>query len=285
MVVTVPIQLNIAPASGGVLCISGSQSQFGFRLLLRKLENTQFGPHSLFDPLSGEQQSLQSESSASVSQIVLDPECQATTGQDGDGRLSCTIRESVLLPLIHGIYGNDCSEISFAPFVDGTLAAARPLCAALLLLRDRLAKVSVSEEGYYQIIEEMLAFQFLSSWPHQAFRNSREATLSPLLRSARDYIEDNLARHITVAEIAEASGVSVRTLQMTFKRGLQKTPVQHLIERRLERVRHELLNGENRGYIAQIAYKWGFSHIADFVKRYKVRYGETPQQTRARARQ
>ena len=97
---------------------------------------------------------------------------------------------------------------------------------------------------------------------------------------ARDFIERNLARSISVRDIAEAADVSVRTLQNHFSDDLDQTVTGYVRDRRLERVRAELADASPAGAtVTTIASRWGFNHLGRFAVIYRSRFGESPSQT------
>ena len=80
--------------------------------------------------------------------------------------------------------------------------------------------------------------------------------------------------------MAAAAGVGVRRLQTMFKAETGRTPVQFILERRLERVRADLGTASDGLSIHEIASRWGFTHMGDFGRRYRARFGEPPSLTR-----
>lgn len=102
-----------------------------------------------------------------------------------------------------------------------------------------------------------------------------------VVRIAREYIDRNLAAPLTVAEIADAAGVSVRTLQNRFAEDLDQTLTGYLKNRRLDRVRADLADATpNSGVgVTDIAMRWGFTHLGRFAAVYRARFGESPSQT------
>ena len=101
------------------------------------------------------------------------------------------------------------------------------------------------------------------------------------VRLAREYIDRNLARPLTVADIAEAAGVSVRTLQNRFAEDLDQTLTGYVKNRRLDRVRAELADAVPNGGVGvtDIATRWGFTHLGRFAAVYRARFGESPSET------
>lgn len=104
------------------------------------------------------------------------------------------------------------------------------------------------------------------------------------LQVATDFIESHLEDSLTVADIAAAAGVSVRALQRGFREHHGATPFGYVQQRRLAVTRRDLLNAGESETVADIAYRWGFTHLSRFAAAYRARYGETPSATLRRSR-
>ena len=101
-----------------------------------------------------------------------------------------------------------------------------------------------------------------------------------VLQRARDYIEANADKPITVLELAKASGSCVRTLEYVFRDYFDVTPKAYLKSRRLVAVRHELLHSlHSKPLINEIANRWGFWHMSQFAADYSHFFGELPSET------
>src|SRR5258706_209163 len=96
------------------------------------------------------------------------------------------------------------------------------------------------------------------------------------VRRAEAYIGSNVSRSIRLEDIAGAAGVSVRTLQTSFKRDRHVTPMQYLRNLRLDAARHRLLAGSS---VAEAALDTGFSHQGRFAQYYRSRFGHAPSST------
>ncbi|NUA27471.1 helix-turn-helix transcriptional regulator [Cupriavidus basilensis] len=83
----------------------------------------------------------------------------------------------------------------------------------------------------------------------------------------------------TLSELAQASGVSVRTLSAAFREYRYCTPMQALMEQRLQGVRAELLVAARGATVRSIAETWGFANPGLFAARYRQRFGEYPSRT------
>lgn len=111
--------------------------------------------------------------------------------------------------------------------------------------------------------------------------NSPTLTTHRAVRAACDFIDRNLADPITVDDIAQAGGVSVRTIQNLFAQQLGQTPTSYLKNERLERARSDLADapGGSNTTVTDVALRWGFSHLGRFATTYRSRFGESPSQT------
>jgi AraC-like DNA-binding protein len=61
--------------------------------------------------------------------------------------------------------------------------------------------------------------------------------------------------------------------------------MQFLRRLRFEKVREALLHARQSDSVSSICGQWGFTHLGRFAVEYRRRFGETPSQTLARAKQ
>lgn len=80
---------------------------------------------------------------------------------------------------------------------------------------------------------------------------------------------------LTVTEVAEAVGVSVRALQLAFRRRLGASPHTVIKRARLRQARQLLESGEVTT-VRDAANRLGFSNVARFSSEYRDVFGETP---------
>jgi transcriptional regulator GlxA family with amidase domain len=100
------------------------------------------------------------------------------------------------------------------------------------------------------------------------------------LTAAVEYLHAHARDALTVADVAAAAGMSVRTLQESFRRVHGRSPMSSLKSIRLEETRAELLSGEIGSVsVAEIARTWGFNHMGRFSAEYAHHFGEYPHQT------
>jgi transcriptional regulator GlxA family with amidase domain len=86
----------------------------------------------------------------------------------------------------------------------------------------------------------------------------------------------NAGMPLTIAEIAEAAGCSVRALQIAFQRFRGTTPMRVLQQARLEQARTEMLRSDRTGSLARIAAEYGFSSPTRFAQSFRRKYGVYP---------
>ena len=98
---------------------------------------------------------------------------------------------------------------------------------------------------------------------------------------ARDYIEANADRDITLADIAAAAFASPRAVQLSFRRHLDTTPMAYLRRVRLERAHVELgaSSPADGTTVTQVAAHWGFASMGRFAQDYRAVYGVRPSET------
>jgi transcriptional regulator GlxA family with amidase domain len=114
--------------------------------------------------------------------------------------------------------------------------------------------------------------------PVQTLARPRE----PHLDRALAAMEGNLEEPWPISRIARAAGVSTRHLQTLFHGYLGVSPYDHYQALRLNRARRLLI--ETRTPVLEIAELSGFASAASFTRAYRRRHGETPRETRGRAR-
>ncbi len=84
----------------------------------------------------------------------------------------------------------------------------------------------------------------------------------------------------TILDLAAELGISLRALELGFRRELGTTPHEYLRTSRLARAHEELARADaRRTTVSAIAGKWGFAHHGRFARAYRELFGESPAQT------
>lgn len=102
---------------------------------------------------------------------------------------------------------------------------------------------------------------------------------APLVRDVRNFLSNNLNRHVRLREIAAAAGVSVSWLTHDYAACAGETPQATHMRLRLDLACELLIRGEP---IKQVASLVGFSSVHHFSSAFKAKRGLPPAQFRAK---
>jgi AraC-like DNA-binding protein len=104
-----------------------------------------------------------------------------------------------------------------------------------------------------------------------------------LVSRVQSWLLARLAEPLTLGLAAQAGGVATRTLQAAFQSQCGMGPMQWLREQRLAAVHRSLREAADpAARITDTAFAHGFSHLGEFSRAYRRRFGETPGRTLAR---
>lgn len=129
-------------------------------------------------------------------------------------------------------------------------------------------------------------FGLLAGQPHnhsERMRRGRPAE-PHYVSIAAAYMDARKAEPIRMAEVAAAAGVTLRSLQLGFRKHRGVSPMAFLRGRRLELARTMLLAGPDVVSVTEVALACGFEHVGRFSIAYRARFGERPSETVARIR-
>ncbi|MCY0966302.1 helix-turn-helix domain-containing protein [Parathalassolituus penaei] len=118
---------------------------------------------------------------------------------------------------------------------------------------------------------------------HQRSLGNNSRSLPRLLQKSKAFINQHLQREDLSADIiSQQMHTSSRQLARAF--AIEGNSITRYIwNQRLERCRNEILGSSgHKASISEIAFRWGFNHSAHFSRSYKMRFGETPTETRQR---
>lgn len=103
------------------------------------------------------------------------------------------------------------------------------------------------------------------------------------VRRVEEWLDAHYADPVSVDDLAEVAGVSVRSLQAAFRLARECTPMQALNIRRLEAARVALRAPEPGTTVTRVAMDCGFFHLGRFARAYRQAFGESPSVTLAEA--
>jgi AraC-like DNA-binding protein len=195
------------------------------------------------------------------SQLVLDPavlDAVAQTDRHGSVRFT---GHNPISPQANALFASACD------FVRATvLSNPEPLGRALL---------------------ESNAARFLAAAALHAFptntipapTDSRDASPAAF-RRAMTFIDEHAHEPITPADIAAAAFVTIRSVQLAFRRNLGTAPMAYVRSVRLDHAHRELLaTSPATNSVTAVAYRWGFAGPSRFSAHYRRAYGVPPSAT------
>ena len=164
------------------------------------------------------------------------------------------------------------------PLSPRAAAAWRSTCVHL---QDEILPVFEDNPIVMANATRLLVATTLATFPNSTLvgwtATERRDAHSRTVRRAVAFIEDNAAKDITAADIARAARVSIRAMQLAFRRHLDTTPMAYL-----RRVRLSCADADLRaanGSVTAIAARWGYARPSVFAAHYRAVYGVTPSQT------
>jgi AraC-like DNA-binding protein len=114
-------------------------------------------------------------------------------------------------------------------------------------------------------------------------RGRADVLRPPSVKRVIDLIESEPAGDLSLTRLAAAAGTGPRALQRNFREYVGTSPQEYVRWIRLSRVHEDLAAGAG-ATVAEIALRWGFTHVPRFAGAYLERYGVTPAATLRAAR-
>lgn len=131
-------------------------------------------------------------------------------------------------------------------------------------------------------LEEAISLHLLTLW-RQQLENPAEPTVHRLVPRhvllAEQHMREQAREAPTLSALAQAAGVSVRSLNAAFRAYRGCTPMQCLRDIRLQGVRAELLLADAGTKVRDVAEAWGYASLGMFAASYRQRFGESPSVT------
>jgi len=179
----------------------------------------------------------------------------------------------------HGLY----EPLVFQPTLEiGSQAQIRWLNLLNMIVGYLAAPGALLNPLLVESMQEMVLLLMLTELPHNYQQRWARCghDISPRhVKRAQAYMHEHAGEALTLGGIAQVSGVSIRALSEGFQRSLQISPMQYLRDLRLQGARRELLEADEYARVAEVAERWGFTHLGRFGAAYRDLYDELPSQT------
>jgi AraC-like DNA-binding protein len=205
------------------------------------------------------------------------------SGHGKHGHVTVEFDVATVRKTLSGVFeGAALHNVELSPQLDLASPAGRVLRALGDAVGAGMRDSSLRSEKTMALLGESILQLVLLNFPHglshRLRRHQMDATSRQITRAV-DFMRANMHQPLTLGEVAEATGISVRSLQYSFRRFRNVTPLAYLREIRLEAAQAELSSPLNMLSVKDVALKWGFTHMGHFAARYRAAYGETPSET------
>ena len=194
-----------------------------------------------------------------------------------------------MLSLLQDLKGMEGFHFLFMEDIsrDGDYINFHQLTAAELMQARKLLEMMEQEyeerlPGYQANLKSVflnLCVMVMRSYEHRGQQND---TSTAKLGRALAYMEKNFYRNISIPEIADQAYFSLRQFQRIFSTKYGMSPVQYLLNLRIQAASYHLLNSE--ASISQIAELCGFEDSNYFSRQFKKVTGRSPREYRASAK-
>ena len=94
----------------------------------------------------------------------------------------------------------------------------------------------------------------------------------------------NIAKPASIAELCRNAAVTPRTLSRAFRAIRGMMPYRYLLQLRLSEVRRALSSHSEAANVTEVATRFGFRELGRFSAQYREAFGESPSDTKRRAR-
>ncbi len=218
--------------------------------------------------------------------LAVQPD-EATAARCAALDMAAAVIDPALLGRVAGIApGRSTKSVSLTGYHPVSARAAELWKATWAYVREEILDVrqAAAEPLLMSTAERLLAAVTLATFPNNALtdptsEDSHDAHPATLRRAVA-FIDDNAHLQITTADIASAADVTVRAVQLAFRRHLDTTPLAYLRRVRLEKAHRELLAADPaHTTVTEVAYRWGFASASRFAAQYRAAYGVMPSRT------
>lgn len=138
----------------------------------------------------------------------------------------------------------------------------------------------VCVSGLTQTYRELLVRKLLNTFQSNVLDfdrplGNRDKTLDKVL----GYIDQHIKEELSVEELAQLSGISLRKLYNLFSQQLSTTPKLLIKQRKLNAIQRDLASNPKIRNVTEAALDYSFTHLGRFSSDYKKAFGELPSDT------
>lgn len=207
---------------------------------------------------------------------------------DNNARLNVWVTADRVERALQGLLDDRLAgPLVFAPSVDWSAGFGTSLHNFIRLLAADLERTDGIASNPLTLCSftDLVVQTMLQGLPHNYTDRLRRPKSDPVpryLRRAEDFMRASADQSISLQDVADAAGCSVRSLHDVFRRFRGTTPLAALHRVRLERIRDKLAARDSDVPMMEIARRFGFTNRGRFVAAYAKSFGEPPPGTRRR---
>ncbi|SEJ50599.1 AraC-type DNA-binding protein [Arthrobacter sp. yr096] len=198
----------------------------------------------------------------------------------GSPHLIVYVRRSTVERVAGQLYGDGTVDLGYGMDLSG--AAGRAFLRSVVELHDDMISrpQSMAPAFVQGLLADSMVSRLLMAMQPSAEEPRDADSESRLVRECRELLEKHAFEELTVPDIAECLGVSVRTLQTALRAEAGATPSELLRSIRLDRAREMLLEaGPREQTVTAVAELCGFTHQGRFSALYLKTFGELPSES------
>jgi AraC-like DNA-binding protein len=201
---------------------------------------------------------------------------------DGCEKVIVLVERREIENLAAAMIARPCARIEFDPEITLESAAGTALQRHVQLMLAAAEGEGPLPPSYLSLLRDGLASLLLTEFDHDHRRAiDRPAPLPgpATVQRAEEFLAANAHRPVSMAEVAEAAGAPLRSLQEAFRTHRQRTLTESLQGLRLDRLRKALEDPSAPHSVTELVYRSGLGHAGRAAAAYRARYGETPAET------
>src|SRR5579872_3691046 len=192
---------------------------------------------------------------------VADVSSISYSGHGKHGHVTFEFNPATVQKTLSGIFeGASLKSSELSPQLDLAGPAGKALKALSEAVGAGMHDAAIHSEKSMALLGDSILHLIFLSFPngfsHRERGHQMDATSRQIMKAV-DFMHANMHQPLTLSEVAEATGTSVRSLQYGFRRFRNITPLAYLREIRLEAAQAELSSPLNMLSIKDVALKWG----------------------------
>lgn len=199
---------------------------------------------------------------------------------DGCAKLIVLLERRAMEDRWEALAARRSGPVEFAIKID-TIGPVGGLLMNHVRLMAESAEAPGIPEPYRARLGDDLAMLLLMSLAHSqsALMDRSPPAGSHAVARAQDWIRANMDRSFSVAEVAQAAGISLRSLQDGIRRQKGVTLTKLIETIRLEAFRSALTDPRGQASVTDAALVAGLGHLGRAAIAYRKQYGEAPSET------